>query len=166
MKNLDKRAILSKAIESLNQRVKSLGESLTGTNSAINDAPGAMQSHSDTKRSQLTAVVDVAHKAFNDKVDELNLLRRFDSDNSTKLGPMTESRLGAIIVIQKKSTTNENYFLLPGGSGIKIEYEGQKFICITPSSPLGMALLGKKKNESFSLQVGSSIQQVKVLDIL
>ena len=160
-----KPAILEKVIELVSGKLKSLGESLNGTNNAINDAPGAMQSHSDTTRSQLTSVMNVAQKSFSDKSEELDLLKRFASKDITKI-VITESQLGAIIILRKDNKTIENYFLLPGGSGTKVEYEGNQFICLTAVSPLGQALLKKVKGQFFLLKVGKVSQNVEVIDII
>jgi len=165
MKNLSKKEIIQKVIELLSENVKILEGSLTGINDSINDAPGAMQSHSDTTRSQLTSVMNTAHKSFNEKIKELEYLKEFSKKDLTEIR-FKEARIGVIVVLEKENGAVENYFLLPGGSGIKLDYKGEKLVCITPSSPLGKALIGKKKDENFLLNMGNISQKIKIVDLI
>ena len=156
--------LIEKTKSLLYENVKNLEKSLTGINDSINDAPGAMESHSDTTRSQLTSVMNTAHKSFNEKKKELESFEKFPSDLiKTRY---EEVSIGVIIVLKKENDTVENYFLLPGGSGIKLEHNGDKFTCLSFASPLGKALIGKKKNEIFLLNIGSMSQKVKILDLV
>jgi hypothetical protein len=47
-------------------------------------------------------------------------------------------------------------FLLPCAGGIELGFDGQNVSVVTPSSPLGAALLDKKKGDKFSFRAGSS----------
>ena len=47
-------------------------------------------------------------------------------------------------------------FLLPWAGGIELEFEGRAVTVITPESPIGAALLDKKKGDRFSFRTGSS----------
>lgn len=163
MNATSKPQLIEIAISLLDKNVKKLGESLNETNNAINDAPGAMQSHSDTTRSQLTSVVNVANKSFTEKSNELSFLKEF-SRKDLSGGNFQKIQMGSLVVIQKEGEECENYFVLPGGSGIKLDYKGEKIICITPTSPLGKSMLGKKKHETFTLPVGK-IREAKIIEL-
>ena len=157
--------LVEKAINLLSEKVKSLEESLTDINDAINNAPGAMQSHSDTTRSQLTSVMNTTHKILNEKNSELGSLRNFSQMDLNKI-KSEEAKIGVIVVLKKENNVVENYFLLPGGSGVKLDHKGDKFICLTLASPLGKVLVGKEKNESFLFNVGGMSQRVTILDLI
>ncbi|MEI7851317.1 MAG: hypothetical protein WCH86_05750 [Kiritimatiellales bacterium] len=47
-------------------------------------------------------------------------------------------------------------FLLPCAGGIELDFEGRLVSVITPESPIGAALLDKKKGDKFSFRAGSS----------
>jgi hypothetical protein len=47
-------------------------------------------------------------------------------------------------------------FLLPCAGGIELDFEGRLVSVITPESPIGAALLDKKKGDRFSFRAGSS----------
>jgi hypothetical protein len=54
-------------------------------------------------------------------------------------------------------------FLLPCAGGTEVAFEGQNVSVITPSSPIGAALLDKKKGDRFSFRAGSSGKVLSVL---
>ncbi len=47
------------------------------------------------------------------------------------------------------------FFLLPFGGGVELTVEGREVTVITPESPVGSALLDKKKGDAFSFRAGS-----------
>lgn len=159
---MNKLFFFQKIINSLTGNVQSLEKSLEETNNAINDAPGAMQSHSDTTRSQLTVLENTTKQALIEKATELESLKGFVVKDYPN---MEESRLGSIVKVKKGDNSIENYFLLPAGSGVKVEHEGEKVICITPTSPLGKELIGKKKGQKFSWNLGLKKTDMEILDM-
>ena len=50
----------------------------------------------------------------------------------------------------------KHMFLLHGGGGIELLVEGTEVTVITTESPIGSALIGKQKGDSFSFREGSS----------
>ncbi len=46
------------------------------------------------------------------------------------------------------------FFLLNCGGGIELEVEAREVTVITPESPVGAALLGKKKGQTYSFRAG------------
>ncbi|MFA7256633.1 MAG: hypothetical protein WC047_03565 [Kiritimatiellales bacterium] len=46
-------------------------------------------------------------------------------------------------------------FLLPCAGGTEVNFEGRSVSVITPTSPIGAALLDKKKGDNFSFRAGS-----------
>ena len=165
MQKIDKKEILKLVINSLSESVSNANKSLNETNDNINDAPGAMQSHSDTTRSQLTSVMKVTHESYLSKVKELEILNKFLSKDINNISN-DEVRIGSIINLKRDNgNITDNYFILPGGSGIKVESMGEKIVCITPISPLGKILLAKKKGQKFPYVIGNINQTAEVVDI-
>ena len=66
------------------------------------------------------------------------------------------------MVIIEKDGMDENYIFFPGGSGIKVSIGEELITCITPASPFGKFLIGKKKNENFAFSMGGSVKNIKI----
>lgn len=149
MEKKNKLDIIKQVVDILSDQVKSLEKSLMNTNESINDAPGAMVSHSDTTRSQLTSVVNAAGNSFSEKLEGLKMLTRFLTVDLSEV-VFEKVKQGCIVVIQKDDTT-EHYLILPAGSGIKLKFNDDLITCLTPNSPLGKLIIGKKIGDTFNI---------------
>ena len=56
--------------------------------------------------------------------------------------------------------------VVPNHGGLVTSHEGRPVQVVTPNSPLGEALLGKKTGESFTVEAGSGIREYRILRIL
>lgn len=69
-------------------------------------------------------------------------------------GPDEPIDLGAIITLKSRKKTAEPqplYFLAPRGGGTEIRHAGRDVLVITPQSPLGQQLLGRRKGNVISI---------------
>ena len=55
--------------------------------------------------------------------------------------------LGALVTLEQRGK-NTCYFLGPRAGGIEVHVEGQSILVVTPQSPLGRSLLGKRAGEA------------------
>lgn len=56
--------------------------------------------------------------------------------------------------------------VVPNHGGLVTSHEGRPVQVVTPNSPLGEAMLGKKTGESFTVEAGSGIREYRILRIL
>lgn len=56
-------------------------------------------------------------------------------------------------------------FLLPKGGGVNISFEGKNVQVITPSSPLGEALLGLKQGDIAVVETGNQPKEYEILSV-
>jgi hypothetical protein len=56
--------------------------------------------------------------------------------------------------------------LVPQHGGLVTQWAGQPVQVVTPHSPLGEAMLGKKPGESFRVQAGSGTRDYRILRVL
>ena len=56
-----------------------------------------------------------------------------------------------------------HYFIGPKNGGITIEHNGQSVVIITPTSPLGQMLIGKKAGDWFEMKIGAAIREYEVV---
>ena len=57
------------------------------------------------------------------------------------------------------------YFLGPKSGGIEVHMAGQEIFVITPESPIGQQLIGKKIGEHFKLQTRGPSQEFKIISV-
>ena len=69
--------------------------------------------------------------------------------------------MGAIVELERKGERTF-YFIGPGAGGTEIECEGNLVLVITPQSPMGQQLVGRKKGERLQIKVGRTSESYEV----
>jgi transcription elongation GreA/GreB family factor len=69
--------------------------------------------------------------------------------------------VGALIELRAKNEKSY-YFLLPCAGGTEVSWGGDEILVITPESPLGKQIVGKKKGERFELEIGGTRSEYRV----
>ena len=82
--------------------------------------------------------------------------RDFGDDEPADIGAVIELRTN-----KEKSF----YFILPSAGGTEANWHGDEILVITPESPLGQQLMGKKKGDRFQLEIGGSRSEYRVTAI-
>lgn len=57
------------------------------------------------------------------------------------------------------------YFIVPSGGGLVMRIEERPVQVITPQSPLGSALLGRKAGDEFDVEIGNGTRRYRVKSI-
>lgn len=73
--------------------------------------------------------------------------------------------LTALVEIESEEGVRSVYFLGPNGGGTKIEYEGTTILIITPSSPIGGRLLGRRLGDCIKVPLGSVTREYEIVSI-
>ena len=69
--------------------------------------------------------------------------------------------IGALVEL-KMNGESSFYFIGPRAGGMEVEHNKQEVLVITPQSPLGEQLVGKKAGESFQLKLGGELRPAKI----
>jgi transcription elongation GreA/GreB family factor len=62
-------------------------------------------------------------------------------------------------------TTRAFYFIAPQGGGLVTRVDGQPVQVITPNSPMGEAILGKKEGDTVEIETRSGMRSYRVIGI-
>ncbi len=71
------------------------------------------------------------------------------------LAPKTSVVLGALIACDF-SGSREHFFIAPAAGGQVVTLDGHEITVVTPQSPIAATILGKHKNDAFTLANGAS----------
>jgi transcription elongation GreA/GreB family factor len=61
--------------------------------------------------------------------------------------------IGALVSLKSKNT-HTHYFLSPSAGGLELSINGTEILVITPQSPIGQKLIGKKLNDEIEIENG------------
>jgi transcription elongation GreA/GreB family factor len=158
---MNKENLIRKILEKLEKEIVELEESASSAHEASVEAPGAMQSHSDTSK-------------FQNKVSEGNIgtmiqQKKIQSEaikNVALPERASDINLGACVLVED-SGIEKRYIVLPGGSGIEAwdDETLDSYMSITPDTPIGKALLGKKEGEKTSFKIGQKEKKLLIKKI-
>jgi transcription elongation GreA/GreB family factor len=79
-----------------------------------------------------------------------------------KFGPEDSINLGALVELESAGESI-HYFIGPRAGGTEVRHDKTEILVITPQSPLGEQILGKKQGECLQLQLGGAIQPARIL---
>jgi transcription elongation GreA/GreB family factor len=83
-------------------------------------------------------------------------LKKFGADDPIDLGALVELEHGG---------EKTFYFIGPRAGGTEVLHDKKEILVITPQSPLGDRLMGKKPGELPQLNLGGSSQTAKILSV-
>lgn len=82
--------------------------------------------------------------------------RKFAADEPINVGALVQLELAG---------ENAFYFIGARAGGTEVEHDGKEILVITPQSPLGEQLIGKKAGDSLSLTLGGTKQPARVVKV-
>jgi transcription elongation GreA/GreB family factor len=114
----------------------------------------------DAKSADLQNRLAAGHRERREKwVDEVDALLSFAERGLPDFKPTAKIALGALVDVQIESATGEveerTLFVLPVGAGTEVSGPGgDGFVSVvTPSSPVGRALVGARVGDSFEITI-------------
>ena len=158
---MNKRALIRKIIARLTEELQvyfraanaSRAEATHEQNKAEGkyDTRGLEASYLARGQSKQAAEIESAIAEF-EKLDA----HPFADDEAVGIGALVELEHGG---------ENSSYFLGPRAGGTEVVHEKREILVITPQSPLGEQLMGKKSGDQPQLNFGGAKQAAKILSV-
>lgn len=77
----------------------------------------------------------------------------------------TPIRLTALVTTEAEDGSGRKLFLGPEAGGLKLRLDDTEYIVITPESPLGRALLGKRCDDEIKINSGADTKIFTIIDV-
>lgn len=74
--------------------------------------------------------------------------------------------LGTLVIICDDNDTEQYLFIGPAAGGLKLQCNGRDITVITPSAPLGRALMGSRVDDEVELCIGDSKHTYEVISVI
>ena len=88
----------------------------------------------------------------------------FEELPAKKFGADAAVDLGALVELESRQERTL-YFLGPRAGGTEIIHQKREILVITPQSPLGRQLMGRKQGDRLELALGGSREQYRILTV-
>jgi len=82
-----------------------------------------------------------------------------------KFKPSDPVDISALVVLESRGEKS-HYFFGPSAGGVEVDVEGKTIMVVTPKSPLGEKLDGRKKGDTFKMKIGPFEDEYKVLSVV
>jgi hypothetical protein len=158
---MSRNEIFQSIISQLEKEKLELEEALANSKAAAKEAPGAMQSHSDTTRAQeQTRSAELAHFIE----EKAHTIHHFAYAAQNKEAPSETVELFSLVEAEVEG--DKKLYLISGsGGGIKVSWQGRSIFVVAPESPIGAGLLGRKKGAAVTIQTPAFRKEFKIVDI-
>jgi transcription elongation GreA/GreB family factor len=91
-------------------------------------------------------------------------LEKFEKLSARDFAPSDAIDTGALVELKNGKEVN-TYFLGPRAGGTEVIFEQREVLVITPESPLGSQLMGKKVGDKCILELAGQKQQFRVAQV-
>lgn len=158
---MKKEDVLHAVLAAVETEVKNLAANAEGAHAVSVEAPSAMQSHSDTTKFQMKALEENAKRIMLEREVLVRDLRKFVAH------PVVQDEVGVgLCVTVSDGAKTSRYVLLEGGAGITAEVGGERWTVVTPASPLGKALIGRRKGDAFIFFAGGKERELRIAETM
>jgi transcription elongation GreA/GreB family factor len=147
---MTKRALLEKLIVHLAAEVEAMTKAALATHAEATDEENKAEDKYDTRGLEASYLAHGQSKAAEEAALALAQFRALAPRDFSAADPIG---LGALVVVEAKGARSR-YFIGPRAGGTEIDVDGKSVMVVTPQSPLGRQLLGRKQGDSLMLDVG------------
>lgn len=158
---MDKKALLEKVINRLEQDRQAMVSAAMSTYEAATHEESEAEDQYDTRGLEASYLAGAQAKRVAE-MDQLILQYRY-----LELHDFKESdpiRATALVELDLDGKTSY-CFILPKGGGLSIEHEGHSVQIITPQAPLGEALIGRVAGDSAIVEAGRATKEYEIVSV-
>jgi transcription elongation GreA/GreB family factor len=94
----------------------------------------------------------------------MEAIEQFEALPTRDFGPADDIDLSALVELETDGSRGW-YFIGPKSGGLEIKASGKEVLVITPQSPLGQNLIGKRSGDRWSSKLGGSTVQTRIVSV-
>jgi transcription elongation GreA/GreB family factor len=144
-----KSALLDTIIGRLQAELAMLTRAALATHAEATDEENKAEDKYDTRGLEASYLAHGQSKA----AEEAALaVAQFQALAPKEFSPDEPVSIGALVVLGGKERSH--YFIGPRAGGTEVDHDGRTVLVITPNSPLGRQLMGRRQGETLQLELG------------
>ncbi len=158
---MDKKALVEKIIEKLEEERKALAEAARNTYEAATHEESHAEDQYDTRGLEASYLAGAQAKRVGELEQFILMVRFLEVKNFNEETPITATALVQLDHDGKISWC----FLLPSGGGMTIDFQGLPIQIITPKSPMGEALIGRRAGDLALVDTGKETREYEIVSV-
>jgi transcription elongation GreA/GreB family factor len=158
---MNKRALIEKLIEKLENERASLAEAALHTYEAATHEESEAEDQYDTRGLEASYLAGAQAKRVAEVEQILHTVKHINFRQYKE-----EDSIGATALVELDHDGKKSYcLLLPQGGGVAVDFDGHHVQVITPQSPLGEALIGRQVGDTAVIDVGNQEREYEILSV-
>ena len=156
-----KKRLLAFLIEQLEKDHLAAIEAAKATYDAATNEESKPENEYDTRGLEASYLAGAQAKRVADIEELIYICKHLDLQDFNEDTPIAAGAFVELDLNNKKSCV----FLIPKAGGQSLKFENQSILVITPSSPLGEALIGLKVGEGAVVDLGNQTREYEVISV-
>lgn len=158
---MNKAAVVKKLIAELEKKVALYVGAANAAHAEATDEENKAEDKYDTRGLEASYLAAGQSKQM---AETASALQQFASLKLRKFTADTPIDLTALVALESKLETNF-YFIGPSAGGTEVEHEKKTVLVITPQSPLGQQLVGRKEGDRLKIKIGRFTEDYAVASV-
>lgn len=159
---MDKKSLLKVFEAQLEQLLATLTLSAKEAHAAATHAESKAEDQYDTRGLEASYLAGAQSRRALELSQTLDQFRFIDVKAFVEGDPIVAT---ALITLRDEEGRESHYLLMPGGGGMSVTWEGRKVQCLTPQSPMGELLLGRRHGDEFSLRIEGKERDFEIVGV-
>jgi transcription elongation GreA/GreB family factor len=159
---VNKRELVQKVIQQLTAEVQSFFKAARAAHAEATHEQSKAEDKYDTRGLEASYL---ARGQSRQAAEIEQAIAEFQKLSLRDFSPNDPIDVGAYVELNGKRE-NACYFIGPRAGGTEVDYEGKEILVITPHSPLGQQLVGKRKGDRIKLEIAGACEQLRVAEVL
>jgi transcription elongation GreA/GreB family factor len=158
---LDKHVLLRALVEALERDLAKAVQAQRLTQSGATHEESKPENDKDTRALESSYLARGQAKRVLELRDELASVKLMEA---RAFDPSTPIALSAVVELGSDEG-NVIYWLVPGGAGARLDVGEHSVRIVTPQSPLGRSLLGKRLGDTFDVRTPTGLHEYEVVRV-
>ncbi|HET7537063.1 MAG TPA: transcription elongation factor [Candidatus Didemnitutus sp.] len=158
---MNKQEIFAAILRHLQAELSRLTEAALSTHAEATHEENKAEDKYDTRGLEASYLAHGQSKAAEEAAQAVAQFQALPLRNFSPGDPVS---LGALVTIESRSSSC--YFIGPRAGGTEVKFDGIEVMVITPQSPLGRQLLGRRQGDQLQLDLGGRKTDCRVSAVI
>ncbi len=159
---VNKNALIGKIIEQLTAELELFAKAARASHAEATHEQSKAESKYDTRGLEASYL---ARGQSRQLAETEQAIKQFEMLALLEFGPNVPIQLSALVELEG-SGERAFYFMGPRAGGTEITHEEKEILVITPQSPLGVQLMGRKQGDRLRMEIGGLMNEYRVASVL
>lgn len=159
---MNKRALIKKITEQLAGELEIFQKAARAAHAEATHEQSKAESKYDTRGLEASYL---ARGQSRQAAEIADAIKEFEKLDVRQFKPEDAIDLGALVEVEGDGECS-TYFIAPRAGGTEVVQEKKEVLVITPQSPLGQQLVGKKQGDRLHMQIGIARNLLRVVSVL